>query len=144
MVLKLRRITDALQTANCGSSTVGVRWGWDQKYWRWADISVGPGQGSGIRIVLLNYEHSVYNILYTVHCKELTTLYGIVNDIIMLRSWIHDTTWTIDTGKSKNTRPELGFTREWYQKWPPPAYFPRFSTGSGGLHRGQYGASQDP
>ena len=85
MVLKLRRITDALHTANCGSSTVGVRWDWDQKYWRWADISVGPGQGSGIRMVLLNYEH--LSTEYEAHCKELTTLYRVVNDI-MLNSWI--------------------------------------------------------
>ena len=46
---------------------------------------MGPGQGSGIRMVLLNYEH--LSTEYEAHCKELTTLYRVVNDI-MLNSWI--------------------------------------------------------
>ena len=46
---------------------------------------MGPGQGSGIRMVLLNYEYP--STEYEAHCKELTTLYRVVNDI-MLNSWI--------------------------------------------------------
>lgn len=88
---------------------------------------MGPGQGSGIRIVLLNYEHSVYNILYTVHCKELTTLYGIlVNDIIMLRSWIHDTTEYLNHRywKIKKYTPRIGIYKGMIPKVAPSSLLP--------------------